>query len=169
EKQQMLLAAAKKAGVPVTFLSAGMSFSFGEVTVSCLHPSADFQTDSVNAYSAVLSLTYRSFSALFTGDLEEAQEQILLPKLSQGYDLLKVAHHGSRSSSSKDFLASIFDPDETPLAVISAGVKNVYGHPHIEVVNRLLSFGAEVYCTKNCGEICVEVDDNGNLRVKTKL
>ena len=169
EKQQALLTSAERAGVPVTFLSAGMSFSFGEVTVSCLHPSSDYQGESANAYSAVLSLTYRSFSALFTGDLEEAEEHILLSKLSSGYDLLKVAHHGSRTSSSEAFLTRIFDPEEEPVAVISAGVKNVYGHPHKEVVDRLLSYGAEVYCTKECGEICVEVDRKGSMQVMTKL
>ena len=169
EKQAALLAAAEKAGVPVSFLSAGMWFSFGEVTVSCLHPSADYQGDSGNAYSAVLSLTYRSFSALFTGDLEEAEEQILLSKLSSGYDLLKVAHHGSRTSSSEAFLTRIFDPQEEPIAVISAGVRNVYGHPHKEVVDRLLSFGAEVLCTKDCGEICVEVDGAGVIQIRKKL
>ena len=169
KNQVQLLAAAERADVPVTFVSAGMMFSFGEVTISCLHPSADFRSDSENGYSAVLSLTYRSFSALFTGDLEEEEEKLLLTKVSPGYDLLKVAHHGSRSSSSSDFLARIFDLQEEPLALISAGVKNTYGHPHKEVVDRLLSYGAEVICTKDCGEICVEVNRNGVMQVKTKL
>ena len=169
ENTEALILAAKQAGVPVTYLYAGMSFSFEAVTITCLHPSAGFRADSVNGYSAVLSLQYRDFSALFTGDLEETEEKLLLTQLSSGYDLLKVAHHGSRTSSSAAFLERILDPYEEPLAVVSAGVQNVYGHPHQEVLDRLSAAGFDILCTKDCGEICVEIHENGEMQVKTKL
>lgn len=71
--------------------------------------------------------------------------------------MLKVGHHGSRYSTSGEFLRAV-DPD---LAIISAGENNRYGHPHGETLERLDACGADVMSTIDHGAICVEITDGG--------
>ena len=164
ENQALLLSAAKDKGIPVTFLSAGMSFAFEEVKLSCLHPFSGKDYPDANAASCVLSLTYGEFSALFTGDLGQEGEQELLKHFSSlDHDLLKVGHHGSRESSSAAFLKGV----SPQLAVISAGVHNRYGHPHKETTERLEACGSRIYVTAESGEILVHVDRQGAVSVRT--
>ncbi|MBQ9030751.1 MAG: DNA internalization-related competence protein ComEC/Rec2 [Parasporobacterium sp.] len=163
-----LIETAEQKGVRVMTLESGMEISDGKLTITCLHPDAEYRSESVNGYSAVLDLRYGSFSSLLTGDLEEDGEQRLLfgSRLDpEGYDLLKVAHHGSRFSSSQEFLDAV----SPSVAVISAGVGNLYGHPHEETLDRLKQTGALVYSTSDCGEIVVTADRDGSLRIRTKL
>ena len=164
ENQTLLQNAAQERSIPVTFLSAGMAFSFGEVQISCLHPFLGRSYPDANAASAVLSLTYGDFSALFTGDLEQEGERELLRQFSSlDHDLLKVGHHGSRDASSAAFLGKV----SPQIAVISAGVRNRYGHPHKEVRERLVESGADIYVTAEHGQVSVRVDRNGSVQVTT--
>ncbi len=164
ENQTLLVTAAEKRGIPVTFLSSGMEYTFGEVHLSCLHPVPGKTYASANAASEVLSLTYGSFSALFTGDLEQDGEREVLARFpSPDHDLLKVGHHGSRDASSSAFLKAV----SPQIAVISAGVKNQYGHPHKETLERLEECGAQIYLTAENGQIKVKVDRKGNISVRT--
>ena len=164
ENQTLLVTAAEKRGVPVTFLSSGMTYSFGKVHLTCLHPASGKTYSNVNAASEVLSLTYDSFSALFTGDLEQEGEQELLHRFpSLDHDLLKVGHHGSRDASSSAFLDAV----SPQIAVISVGGKNPYGHPHKEALERLNECGAQIYQTAEKGQIRVRVDQTGTVTVHT--
>ncbi len=164
ENQTLLLTTARERGIPVTFLSSGMTYSFGEVRLTCLHPATGRSYSSANAASAVLSLNYGSFSALFTGDLEAEGEQELIHRFSSlDHDLLKVGHHGSRDASSSAFLEAV----SPQLAVISAGVRNQYGHPHKEVLERLKACGAQIYLTAEKGQIQVKVDRSGTMTVQS--
>ena len=141
-----------------------MTYSFGEVRLTCLHPATGKSYSSANAASEVLSLTYGSFSALFTGDLEAEGEQELIHRFSSlDHDLLKVGHHGSRDASSSAFLEAV----SPQLAVISAGVRNQYGHPHKEVLERLKACGAQIYLTAEKGQIQVKVDRSGAMTVQS--
>ena len=104
----------------------------------------------LNEYSAVTKLDYLETSFIFTGDAESVSE---LEMIQGGYDLdsdlLKVGHHGGRTSTSKDFLQAV-----TPrYSVISCGEDNSYGHPHIETLNRLSGIGSEIYRTDKLGTI----------------
>lgn len=166
ENQRLLLDAAGEKEIPVMFLSAGMSFSFGDVQLSCLHPFAGRVYPDANAASCVLSLTYGDYSALFTGDLGQDGEQELLHHYSSlSHDLLKVGHHGSRDASSDAFLKAV----SPKMAVISAGVKNPYGHPHPETMERLERCGAQSYVTAERGQITVQVNRQGAVTVQTKF
>lgn len=166
ENQRLLLDAAGEKEIPVKFLSAGMSFSFGDVQISCLHPFAGRVYPDANAASCVLSLTYGDYSALFTGDLGQDGEQELLHHYSSlSHDLLKVGHHGSRDASSAAFLKAV----SPQMAVISAGVKNPYGHPHPETMERLERCGAQSYVTAERGQITVQVNRQGAVTVQTKF
>jgi beta-lactamase superfamily II metal-dependent hydrolase len=94
---------------------------------------------------------------LFTGDVSQEREEVLLEewKRQSGrpVDVLKVAHHGSRFSTSAEFL-KVINPG---IAVISCGRNNLYGHPHAEVLERLEKVGSEVLTTPQYGAITIEV------------
>ena len=104
----------------------------------------------LNDYSVVLRVTFGQTCWLFTGDAESLPEQEML---RAGYDLsaqlLKVGHHGSSSSSSRDFIQAV-GPEQ---AVISCGAENSYGHPHRETLDTLEAAGVEIWRTDLQGSI----------------
>jgi hypothetical protein len=103
-----------------------------------------------NEDSIVMNVRYYDHTILYTGDIGFSTETLLV---DQGklptVDVLKVAHHGSASSSSSDFLAAIAPKN----AVISVGANNSYGHPHTDTLNRLTASGADIYRTDMDGNI----------------
>lgn len=149
----------KRKSIPIHYLSEGDSFSVDGISVTCLHPDVDMVYESANAYSTTLSLSYQSFSMLFTGDLEGEGEQEVCKALLQyhlsDYTILKVAHHGSKNSTTKDFL-NIVSPTA---AWISCGEGNRYGHPHKELLRRLTDREVKVYDTPHSGAVRVVVGD----------
>ena len=162
ENMGELLELAEKRGVNIIYMDGGSQMSCGKdaakVWLNFLHPSEKTDIKDANDLSAVIRLEYRGYSVLFTGDLGEDGERELI---SEGGDLsadvLKVGHHGSRYSTSGEFLRAV-DPD---LAIISAGENNRYGHPHGETLERLDACGADVMSTIDQGAICVEITDGG--------
>jgi len=121
----------------------------------------------VNATSLSFRLTIRDrFRYLNTGDATVAEERDMLaawPTDSLRVDLMKVGHHGSRTSSDPAFLRAA----APRLAVVSAGAGNRYGHPHPEVLRRLEASGVErVWRTDRHGTLCVEVARDGRWRVR---
>jgi len=98
-----------------------------------------------------------NFSMLCTGDVEGKGEEILLSSVSRNnYDVLKVAHHGSKYSTNERLLKEI-SPE---IALISAGINNQYGHPHNELLERLEGIGCRVYNTQENGAITLQTDGN---------
>jgi len=108
-----------------------------------------------NDASTIASIKYGEHSLLFTGDVDASRERLL--KNLGRYDVLKVAHHGSRRSSSARFLQQV----RPKVAVISVGARNGYGHPHQETLARLASVGSKVLRTDELGAIKVVFDDAG--------
>ncbi|MBI4445684.1 MAG: DNA internalization-related competence protein ComEC/Rec2 [Acidobacteria bacterium] len=144
---------------PRLWLKAGQRFAIAGVVHHVLHPPAkgrgDYENTSNNR-SIVMTLRYRDFSALLTGDIASDVEETLTGGLHQ-VTALKVAHHGSRFSSSPDFLA-VTQPQ---LALISAGRRNLFGHPSAVTLQRLRSVGALVYTTSQAGTLRIETNGNG--------
>ncbi len=139
---------------PKKCLSAGDSFSIAGVRHVVHHPSAKaLQEAEGNEASLVLTLEYGSFSMLFTGDITGQIESELLPQLTP-ITALKVAHHGSNSSSSSDFLRAT----RPTIAIISAGRGNNFGHPSISVLKRLKRYEAKVFSTKEAGSLRLITD-----------
>jgi len=122
-----------------------------ELTVKMLAPVSE-EYEELNDYSAVIKLEYGETSFLFMGDAEKYSENEITESVD--VDVLKVGHHGSKSSSSKEFLYSVM-PE---IAVISVGRDNSYGHPSKPVVRRLEEIGAEVLRTDELGDILIESD-----------
>ncbi|HGM3509212.1 TPA: ComEC/Rec2 family competence protein [Clostridioides difficile] len=112
--------------------------------------------DTTNEQSLVLVYTNGNDKVLFTGDAEEGTEKEILPKLDK-VDLLKVAHHGSRSSSSQEFLDKV-NPE---YAVLLVGKGNSYGHPHQETMNKLEKMGVKVHRSDECSDIIFESTGDG--------
>ncbi len=122
------------------------------VVFKVLFPSGDVSNLPTNDASIVGRLTYGATSVMFTGDAPVATEKILIAGQKPedlASTILKVGHHGSRTSSSSAFL-KIVQPE---YAIISAGKGNRYGHPHQEVVDLLKSLGITVLITKDEGTI----------------
>lgn len=109
-----------------------------------------------NNKSLVCLLTYYDKQILFTGDIEMEVESILIDKIKNPVDILKVAHHGSKTSSTLEFIENV-SPRHS---IISVGRNNFYGHPNKEVLNRLESIDSTIYRTDEKGLIKVILNKN---------
>ena len=146
---------AKRAGVEVIFAGAGDSLSFGETEMRFLAPLENALGEDVNEDGLVMELRYGAFRGLFTGDIgEETEKELLAEGVLPDVDFLKVAHHGSRYSTCKEFLEAV----EPELAVLSCSDSNTYGHPSPETVKRLEESGARIAYTMKSGTVTVYTD-----------
>ena len=119
----------------------------------------------VNENSIVSLLEYGDVSVLFTGDMETKSEKDLMDRFSK-VDVLKAAHHGSKTSSSAQFL-SITQPD---YVIISAGLNNKYKHPNLDALQRYFDIGATVYGTFKDGAITMNTDGKSySFSAKTEV
>ena len=132
---------------------AGESYEYGSLHIKVLNPKhliGDLHEDCI-----VLRLSYGEVSFIFTGDAEEPTE---ISIIERGYilesDILQLGHHGSKTSTSQDFIDAV----GPSLGIYSAGRNNPYGHPHIEVLRRLYLNDIEIMGTDICGTIIVITD-----------
>ena len=160
-----LRAKARARGVPVKPLRRGDMRNIGGASVEVLAPSPDYAAGAQprNNDSLALRLAYGRRSFLLTGDIEKQVEK----ELSAGggfshADVLKVAHHGSRTSSTREMLDAV----RPVFAVVSAGYENSYGHPHRDILNRIWDHGAYVLRTDVLGLISIETDGQ-RMEVRT--
>ncbi len=108
-----------------------------------------------NNYAIALKLSYLNTSFLFMSDIEkESEESILTYSEDLKVDVLKVGHHGSKTSTTDDFMSMV----RPEYSVISVGAKNRYGHPYPDVLERLHYFGSKVYRTDNDGGVIFKTD-----------
>lgn len=121
----------------------------------------------INNNSIMGKLKYGNFSMLFTGDIEEIAEKAVLEKYAQttvlNCNALKVAHHGSKSSS----IQEIVDKIMPQIAVIGVGEDNKYGHPNKDVISRLQNGGAKVFRTDWSGEVMLEINEKSQIKIDT--
>lgn len=136
--------------IPTTVGSTGDTFAWGELTAVVVHPDREY--GSANNNSLVLRLTHAQVDVLLTGDAEvEAEGAMLGSGLPLNAEVLKVGHHGSKTSSSGAFLDAV----GAEVAVISVGAGNTYGHPAPETLGRLAARGITTYRTDEIGTIVV--------------
>ncbi|MFQ5817971.1 MAG: ComEC/Rec2 family competence protein [Terriglobia bacterium] len=160
-----LLVQAQRHHIPVTAHGRGEDFARGGVRVEILSPRLDLTPPPTpsNNDSLVLRLTYGERRVLLPGDIERPLERELLSaELPLRAELLKVPHHGSRSSASPEFLAGV----AAPVAIISVGGNNPHGHPHSEVLARLAATGTRTLRTDRDGAVSVRTDGH-TLQVST--
>jgi len=172
---------AKEHGVRVVVIVPGQSIKEGNMTITCIQPgnpgteaengksegrNAEEGYEPGNAASMVLAVKFGEFDMLLTGDVEGGGEEQLTEQLEKQYrghtwEVLKVAHHGSKNSSSEEFLRQV----KPAYAFISAGRANRYGHPHQETIKRLTDIESKIYSTQENGAIIVEVEDGETMKV----
>lgn len=117
--------------------------------------------NAINNNSLVCKLIYKNFSMLFTGDIEEIAEKAILSKYINKQellkaDILKVAHHGSKTSSIKEFINAV----NPKYAVIGVGKDNKFGHPSEKTLETLNDKNVKIYRTDISGEIMIIIDGN---------
>lgn len=162
---QEWIADATTRGIPVTQRVAGDRVPFGNARLRVLHPQpADWERQRVrNDDSVVVEVVFGDVAILLTGDVGAGVERELISQLTPArVRVLKVAHHGSRTSSSRELLEA-WRPH---VAVISCGRANSFGHPAPEVLQRLEAVGATVYRTDRDGQITLQADGH-HLSVTT--
>lgn len=177
EEFEELLLAARKYGerqpLAIRAVQAGDSWNCGEGSFLTLNPCEDRAEWDKNAASQCLYIEIgnrqkkgKVFTLLLTGDVEGQGEENLTAQLEKygiyAVDVLKVAHHGSRYSTSDEFLRQI----SPKMAVISCGKQNAYGHPHQELLDRLEMCRTKICCTPDSGAVAVRME-KGKLRIKT--
>ena len=157
----------QKRGIPVLTLSRGDVLTFGDARIETLYPEKDDLPEAIsdNNHSVVLRVIFGKRTFLLTGDIEKEAERELLtvPGFLQS-DVVKVAHHGSRTSSTQDFI----NATRAKLVVIPVGRTSPFGHPHKEVLERWTNSGAKIITTGERGTISISTDGN-DLQLKTFL
>jgi competence protein ComEC len=157
--ERQLLRQIQEKHIPIHMVQAGVQLPIEDgIHISMLHPVVNVSNKNSNDRSIVMLLQLYQTNMLLTGDIEQAAEQ----EVMKNYDLpsiqlLKVAHHGSKTSTTEDWLM-VTKPQE---ALISVGRHNRYGHPHAEVIARLHQIGARIWRTDTDGAIMIFFDRNG--------
>lgn len=118
----------------------------------------------LNNNSIVCKMIYKKFSILFTGDIEQVAERQILNEYRNNLQILnstilKVAHHGSKSSSIKEFVDNV----KPKIALIGVGKNNIFGHPNADVIERLNSNKIKIYRTDTDGEISIVINSKGRI------
>ena len=154
-----LLGGLRARRVPIVRPSSlcGGERAFGGIALEVLAPCPRFDPDaSANDNSFVIRLGYGSRHVLLVGDAEHAEESRLLERDPSrlAADFLKIGHHGSRTSSSPDFLRAV----SPTFAAISCGLRNRFGHPHPSTLEALAGQGARVFRTDHDGAIRFTTD-----------
>ena len=161
---------ANKKHIKIIELQAGNKINIEKnSSLEILWPSVaeKISENAINNNSLVCKFVYKNFSMLLTGDIESIAEEKLLGKYKNtnrlNANILKIAHHGSKTSSIQEFLNKV----NPKIALIGVGRKNKFGHPNQEVLERLKEKGIQIYRTDQNGEIQIIVKNN--LKIKTFL
>ncbi|WP_437675199.1 ComEC/Rec2 family competence protein [Sorangium sp. So ce131] len=154
-----LLAGLRRRGVPVVRPASlcGRPRVLSGATIEVLAPCPELHPDrSANDNSFVLRITYGARSALLVGDAEHEEEAALVARYGAALraDLLKVGHHGSRTSTGPELLAAV----SPSVAAVSCGVRNRFGHPSAEVISRLSAGGVAIARMDRGGALMWETD-----------
>lgn len=160
---------ANRNNIEIMSVAAGNSIDIGhpDMKLEVLFPDGSIYANvdkNINNDSIILRLDYFDTSFLFTGDLEEEAEMVLVNSGRLDADVLKVGHHGSKTSTSKEFLEAV----SPAYAIIEVGENNSYGHPHSNVVKRIRDYEAMIYRTDRNGDIVFEVNEKGILNIETQ-
>ncbi len=155
----------QKRAIESVTVSRGDVLTFGAVKIEILYPVRDENSEAIsdNNHSVVLRIIYGERKFLLTGDIEKEAERELMnaPEFLQT-DVVKVAHHGSRTSSTGEFI----NASKAKLAVVPVGRESQFRHPHAEVVERWKSAGVKILTTGENGTISVSTDGR-DLQLKT--
>lgn len=159
QNYENMLMALKRKNIKINLITKKESYVIDGVEILFLSPAKKY--DEINNMCIVLKVNYKNYSLLLMADaMHEVEEYLIEQKEDLKADILKIAHHGSQSSSSSNFLKMVLPK----YAVISAGYDNPYGHPHTEVLNRLMdlkrTIGTKTFITYKDGTIKFTIKNN---------
>lgn len=157
EKIAELYKVCKSRDIEIMHVSAGNIIDFDNIKFEILYPYKNAHDDNVNNLSLIFRMKYANRSMLFTGDIESSCEEKIKGDIKA--DILKVAHHGSKTSTTDSFLKRVIPQ----IAIISVADKNTYGHPNEKVIERLNMYTNNIYMTKNSGEIRIRIYRNSKI------
>ena len=170
ENYKKFIEIVKKKNIKVNVVEAGQKINIERnLFFDVLWPCIDnmISENAINNNSLVCKLKYKNFLMLFTGDIEEIAEKAILAKYSKNKnilkaDVLKVAHHGSKTSSTIDFLKAV----KPNYAVIGVGKDNNFGHPSDITIQNLKDMGVKIYRTDEIGEIEIKGITKNKIKKK---
>ncbi len=169
ENYQKFLEIVKEKDIPVTIVKLGDKIKIeNSLYFDILWPQEDQITENrINNNAIVMKLNYNGFSCLFTGDIEKIAEDKMVSLYKDKFvlesDILKVAHHGSKTSTTDNFL-ELVNPKN---CLIGVGKNNLFGHPSNEIVERLEKLDVKVYRTDINGEISIIVNNKGKYIINS--
>ena len=159
ENYKELVRITTEKSIPIVVVKRGDIIKIeNTVKFQVLFPSDKLISENVlNNNSLVMKIYLKNLTMMFTGDIEEVAEKELVKLYSNNElkaDILKVAHHGSKTSSTIEFLKAV----SPKIALIGVGENNKFGHPNLEVIERLKSLGTATYRTDEMGEISIKTN-----------
>ena len=165
QKWVELLGFAQKRGSKIVIAQKGQKIIFQNITADVLNPQENLEgrdfKSAGNDTSVVLRLAFGQKYFLLTGDISgKAENKLIESQADLKADVLKIAHHGSKYSTTEEFLQNV-SPE---VAIISSGQDNKYGHPTPEVLQRLEKFGIKVLRTDQMGDVQI-ISDGNNLAI----
>ncbi len=157
---------AYKYKINIITVSSGNSITVDKDTnINILWPNeTSLKVMDLNDNSIVAKINYKKISILCTGDISEDVEKILIDMYSEDIletDILKVAHHGSNTSSGLEFIEKV----KPKISLIGVGKNNKFGHPTEKVIGNLEKVGSEIYRTDESGEISIVINEKQGIKV----
>lgn len=167
ENFQKFLEIAKRKKIKVKIVKAGDKITFEkDFQMNILWPTENLaiSDNPLNNNSIVGKVTYKNFTMLFTGDIEAIAEEAILKRYEKNKKILKstvlkIAHHGSKTSSTKEFLEAV----APEISFIGVGANNNFGHPNEETLENLKQINCKIYRTDEEGEIILKINKCINL------
>lgn len=155
----------KEKQINTIYVQKGDKFKIQSLIIEILHPNENLISENpLNNNAIVCKVTFNNTKILFTGDIEKIAED-KLKKEDLKADILKVGHHGSKTSTTEEFLNKI----NPKIALIGVGLNNKFGHPNNEVIQRLKDKNIKIYRTDQNGEIKIKIKEKGRTIIKTRF
>lgn len=168
EEYKNIMKIIKEKNINVYIIKKGDKINLDkDIYIDILYPKTNLNFDDLNNNSIVAKFVYKSFSMLLTGDIEKEAEELILQESKEKLEstIIKIAHHGSKTSSSKEFIEAV----NSKVALIGVGKNNKFGHPSDSVLQTLNNFEIKVYRTDLVGEIEIKVNNNGKIKIQAKI
>ena len=149
---------AKMRDIKLFYMKKGDEIVGKDISFRCIYPTGEEDIEDQNEASIVMRMDYKGLSMLFTGDIAGSTEEKIIDSSDENIldcDILKVCHHGSKNSSTDDFLKKV----NPKLYLISCGLMNRYGHPHRDALSRMTGEGGRILRTDHMGGTQIKLAD----------
>lgn len=158
EELEELKELAGKRDIKLFYMKKGDEIVGKDISFRCIYPTGEEDIEDQNEASIVMRMDYKGLSMLFTGDIAGSTEEKIIDSSDEDTldcDILKVCHHGSKNSSTDDFLKKV----SPKLYLISCGLMNRYGHPHRDALSRMAGEGGRILRTDHMGGTQIKLAD----------